>query len=158
VPAILQSPPSDAGPTETGPDGAVDVVCPATAAQLPVLRAIATSIALRADADLDLVADLRLAVDEACTTLIRSAGPEEPLRCRFSGTAGTVSIDASVWSEHAAPAEDELGALLLASLADQVSTEARPLDGGYLLRTSLFVRVTDDYSVGVADRRPGARR
>jgi serine/threonine-protein kinase RsbW len=119
----------------------VDVVCPATAAQLPVLRAIATSIALRVDADLDLVADLRLAVDEICSSLIRSAGPEEPLRCRFAGGPDSVRIDASVWSELAAPAEDELGSLLLTSLADEVSTEARPLDDGYLLRTSLLMYV-----------------
>jgi serine/threonine-protein kinase RsbW len=117
------------------------VVCPATANQLPVLRAIATSIALRADADLDLVADLRLAVDEVCTALIRSAGPEEPLRCRFAGDGDTVQIDASVWSPDAAPVEDDLGALLLASLADQVATDARPVDDGYMLRTSMLVKL-----------------
>ena len=123
------------------PDGAMDVVCPASAAQLPVLRAIATSIALRADADLDLVADLRLAVDEVCSTLIRSAGPEEPLRCRFASSEDSVRLDASVWSEQREPVEDELGRLLVASLADQVSSGARPLDDGFVLRTSVVVRV-----------------
>jgi serine/threonine-protein kinase RsbW len=134
------------GDSGLSPNGAVDVVCPATAAQLPVLRAIATAIALRADADLDLVADLRLAVDEVCTTLIRSAGPEESLRCRFSSSEDSVRVEASVWSERREPADDELGRLLLASLADQVSTGARPLDDGFVLRTSVMVRVHPEAS------------
>ncbi|SHN48026.1 ATP-binding protein [Cryptosporangium aurantiacum] len=122
-------------------DNAVEVICPATAEQLPVLRAIATSIALRADADLDMVADLRLAVDEACSALVRAAGPDEPLHCRFIQHPDAVEVVAAVWSPQSASAEDELGVLLLSSLTDRIATETQALDDGYELRTSLLVRV-----------------
>ncbi|MFI5956657.1 ATP-binding protein [Cryptosporangium sp. NPDC051539] len=122
-------------------DDAVEVICPATAEQLPVLRAIATSIALRADADLDRVADLRLAVDEACSALVRAAGPGEPLHCRFVRHADAVEVVVAVWSPCPTTPEDELGTLLLASLTDRLATETQTLDDGYELRTSLLVGV-----------------
>ncbi|TQS42206.1 ATP-binding protein [Cryptosporangium phraense] len=122
------------------------MICPATAEQLPVLRAIATSIALRADADLDRVADLRLAVDEACTALVRAAGPGEPLHCRFTSHPDAVELEVAVWSEYPATPEDEIGALLLASLTDRLATEIQSLDDGYELRSSLLVSVRRERS------------
>lgn len=124
-------------------DDAVEVICPATAAQLPVLRAIATSIALRADADLDLVADLRLAVDEACTALVRAAGPGEPLHCRFIQHPDAVEVVVAVWAPQPASVDDELGVLLLTSLTDRIATDTQVVDDGYELRTSLLVRVPE---------------
>ena len=123
------------------PDDAVEVICPATAEQLPVLRAIATSLALRADADLDLVADLRLAVDEACTSLVRAAGPDEPLHCRFAAHPDAVEVVVAVWAPQPAAVDDQLSGLLLASLTDRLATETQAVDDGYELRTSLLVRV-----------------
>ncbi|GAA3397091.1 ATP-binding protein [Cryptosporangium minutisporangium] len=143
-PAFLTTPARSAphrAPDASAPDDAMEVICPANATQLPVLRAIATSIALRADADLDLVADLRLAVDEACSALVRAAGPDEPLHCRFVQHPDAVEVTAAVWSPQAASAEDELGVLLLTSLTDRIATETQALDDGYELRTSLLVRL-----------------
>jgi serine/threonine-protein kinase RsbW len=122
------------------------VICPATAEQLPVLRAIATSIALRADADLDLVSDLRLAVDEACSSLVRAAGPGEPLHCRFVQHPDAVEVVVAVWAPQPAPIDDQLGTLLLASLTDRITTETQPVDDGYEVRTSLLVRVRPETS------------
>ncbi|GAA0282384.1 ATP-binding protein [Cryptosporangium japonicum] len=122
-------------------DNAVEVICPATAEQLPVLRAIATSIALRADADLDLVADLRLAVDEACTALVRAAGSGEPLHCRFIQHPDAVEVVVAAWAPQPSPAEDELGILLLSSLTDHIATETQAVDDGFELRTSLLMKV-----------------
>ncbi|MFG1928386.1 ATP-binding protein [Cryptosporangium sp. NPDC048952] len=122
-------------------DNAVEVICPATAEQLPVLRAIATSIALRADADLDLVADLRLAVDEACNSLVRAAGPGEPLHCRFIQHPDAVEVVVAAWAPQPATAEDELGLLLLNSLTDHIATETQAVDDGFELRTSLVMKV-----------------
>jgi serine/threonine-protein kinase RsbW len=42
---------------------------------LAVLRTLVSAVATFEDLDMDTVADLRLAVDEACTRLIRSAVP-----------------------------------------------------------------------------------
>lgn len=51
---------------------------------LPVIRSVVGSVAAQADFDLDTIADLRLAVDEACSTLIDAARGESTLVCRFS--------------------------------------------------------------------------
>lgn len=46
---------------------------------LAVLRTLVAAVATFEDLDFDAVADLRLAVDEACTRLIRSAMPDSTL-------------------------------------------------------------------------------
>lgn len=52
---------------------AVEVRVTAQLESLAVLRTIIGAVSTFEDLDLDTVADLRLAVDEACTRLIRSA-------------------------------------------------------------------------------------
>ena len=134
-------------------DDAVEVSCPATADQLPVLRAIATSIALRADADLDLVADLRLAVDEACSALVRAAGAGESLHCRFIKHPDAVEVVVAVWAPSPPSADDALGVLLLTSLTDRIAAETQVVDDGFELRTSLLVRVRSGASLPVEEAR-----
>ncbi|BBZ05609.1 anti-sigma-F factor RsbW [Mycolicibacterium chitae] len=58
---------------------AVEVRVTAQLESLAVLRTIIGAVSTFEDLDLDTVADLRLAVDEACTRLIRSAGPDASL-------------------------------------------------------------------------------
>ncbi|MBO0876326.1 MAG: ATP-binding protein [Pseudonocardia sp.] len=48
------------------------------------VRAMAAHLAGRADFDIDTIADLRLAVDEACDSLIEIAAPGATLRCVFT--------------------------------------------------------------------------
>ncbi len=73
-----------------GPD-AVELRVAARLENLAVLRTLVGAVGTFADLDLDSVADLRLAVDEACTLLIRSASP---------GAALAVVVDpaARTWS------------------------------------------------------------
>jgi len=54
----------------------VELRVAATLENLAVLRTLVAAIGTFEDLDFDAVADLRLAVDEACTRLIRSAVPE----------------------------------------------------------------------------------
>ncbi|WP_231611270.1 ATP-binding protein, partial [Rhodococcus sp. CX] len=63
--------------------------------QLPVLRAVAAAIALQQDFDLDTVADVKLAVDEAATRLIMSAVDGTDVTCRFQAIAPTLRISVS---------------------------------------------------------------
>lgn len=73
----------DPGAGNRGP-AAVELRVAARLENLALLRTLVGAVGTFADLDLDSVADLRLAVDEACTLLIRSA---------FPGTALLVVVD-----------------------------------------------------------------
>ncbi len=60
-------------------DSAVELRVAARLENLAVLRTVVGAVGTFEDLDFDAVADLRLAVDEACTRLIRSASPEATL-------------------------------------------------------------------------------
>src|SRR3954462_8807533 len=62
---------------------------------LAVLRTLVAAVGTFEDLDFDAVADLRLAVDEACTRLIRSAGPDSMLLLVVDPREDAVVIDAS---------------------------------------------------------------
>jgi serine/threonine-protein kinase RsbW len=117
----------------------IEMSCPAEAGQLPVLRAIATSLALRADADLDTVSDLRLAVDEVCSTLIRAATPGEALHCAFRRVPDGVEIEARVHAS-APPSDNRFATLMLEALTDRIEQTCSPDLDGFAVRTVLLVR------------------
>ena len=62
---------------------------------LAVIRTLVTALTTYEDLDLDAVADLRLAVDEACTRLIRCAAPDALLDIKIEPRAGELVITAS---------------------------------------------------------------
>jgi serine/threonine-protein kinase RsbW len=62
---------------------------------LAVLRTLITAVGTYEDLDLDAVADLRLAVDEACTRLIRSAAPDSTLVLVMDPRRHEVVVEAS---------------------------------------------------------------
>ena len=62
---------------------------------LAVLRTLVAAVGTFEDLDFDAVADLRLAVDEACTRLIRSAVPDSTLLLVVDPQDDAVVIDAS---------------------------------------------------------------
>ena len=61
---------------------AVELHVAARLENLAMLRTLVGAIGTFEDLDFDAVADLRLAVDEVCTRLIRSATPDAMLRRR----------------------------------------------------------------------------
>lgn len=93
----------------------------ATAPQLPPLRVVAGDLAARSDFDLDAVADLRLAVDEAAAELVTVAAPGASITCTF--VVGEDGIDATV-TVPVAPATtlrtDSFGWRVLSTLVDDV--------------------------------------
>jgi serine/threonine-protein kinase RsbW len=98
---------------------------PTTATQLPAVRAMAGDLAMRMDYDLDSVEDLRLAVDEACATLVLVADGDSPLTVVFETTRAGLHIDA--WVPTVAGTDvprDGFGWAVLATLVDAV--EGRP--------------------------------
>ncbi len=68
----------------------------ADARWLSAVRLLAGDLAARADFDVDAVADLRLAVDEACAELLRSARPGSVLTCRFAVCDDRITVTVSV--------------------------------------------------------------
>ncbi|MFC0449019.1 ATP-binding protein [Rhodococcus jostii] len=67
----------------------------ATPDQLSVLRALAATVAIHEDFDLDSIADIKLAMDEICTQLIVRATPDAVLVCRLQYLDGTLRVDVS---------------------------------------------------------------
>ncbi|HVV11421.1 ATP-binding protein [Amycolatopsis sp.] len=90
---------------------------------LPIVRSVVATIATRADFDLDAIADLRLAVDEACSTLITRAVPGSTMRCRFTVTGDELTFTGTVHSESdSAPSTKSFGWKVLTTLTDSVDT------------------------------------
>lgn len=119
----------------------VEVRVPAEAAQLAVLRAVVGDLAMRADYDVDSIADLRLAVDEACSSLVRLADSEATLVCRFHTGEDHLSVVAQVLSADGfGPRKDTFSWRVLSALADTVSSsvESDPAaNGSNLVRIEL---------------------
>lgn len=96
----------------------IEVRLGADPVQLPVVRAVAVNIAMRADLDLDAISDLELAVDEACSSLISIAADQTPLTCRFSVGEKDILFRATVRSHQEAPGTRTFGWRVLTTLTD----------------------------------------
>jgi serine/threonine-protein kinase RsbW len=108
--------------TPTGGGSVVEVRTSASAALIPTIRAVASDLAARADFDLDAISDLRMAVDEACATLVDVAAPDSALRCAFSVRGGVIEVEAQVETTgpEATVSTDTFGWRVLQTLADEV--------------------------------------
>jgi len=90
---------------------------------LAVLRTLVAAVATFEDLDFDAVSDLRLAVDEACTRLIRSAVPNSSLLLVVDPRDDAVVIHASATCK--SPdilAQGSFSWHVLSSLTDEVRT------------------------------------
>ena len=76
-------------------DRSVELRIAAKLENLAVLRTLVAAVGTFEDLDFDAVADLRLAVDEACTRLIRSAVPDSTLLLVVDPRDDAVVIHAS---------------------------------------------------------------
>ncbi|WP_028661596.1 ATP-binding protein [Saccharomonospora saliphila] len=71
-------------------DRTVEMTVDAEPELVPVIRNVAADLAIRRDLQLDTIADLRLAVDEACGLLLARAATPTTLTCRFTVGDDTV--------------------------------------------------------------------
>ncbi|EHY88867.1 ATP-binding protein [Saccharomonospora azurea] len=74
----------------------VEMAVDAEPALVPVMRNVAADLAIRLDLQLDTIADLRLAVDEACGLLLTRAATPTTLRTRFSVAENTITARTEV--------------------------------------------------------------
>jgi len=103
--------------------GSVELRVAAKLENLAVLRTLVAAVGTFEDLDFDAVADLRLAVDEACTRLIRSAVPDSTLLLVVDPQADAVVINASTTCK--SPdilAPGSFSWHVLSSLTDEVRT------------------------------------
>ncbi|GAA2543892.1 ATP-binding protein [Mycolicibacterium diernhoferi] len=106
-------------------DRSVEFRVAATVENLAVLRALVAAVATFEDLDFDAVSDLRLAVDEAATRLIRSAAAGSALVVRVEPRDDAVVVHASTKCETDEDTIVSPGSFswhVLSSLTDEVST------------------------------------
>ncbi|WNG83285.1 anti-sigma factor [Mycobacterium sp. ITM-2016-00316] len=106
-------------------DRSVELRVAATVENLAVLRALVSAVATFEDLDFDAVSDLRLAVDEAATRLMRSAAPGSALLVRVEPREDAVVVRASTTcevDEETIVAPGSFSWHVLKSLTDEVST------------------------------------
>ncbi len=102
---------------------------------ISTIRTVAADLAARADFDLDSIDDLRMAVDDVCTMLIRLAAVNAALRCTFTVWTERIEVIAEAEADHAADPLP-IGSFdwrVLESLADEVNglfLPSAPSQGG----------------------------
>ncbi|NLE78942.1 MAG: ATP-binding protein [Rhodococcus sp.] len=113
----------------------------ATPDQLSVLRALAAAIAIHEDFDLDSIADVKLAMDEACTYLLVRATPEAVLVCRLQYLNNSLHVTVSTTTS---PSDDSRGTPfgwhVLNALTDSIDMTREPGVDGSFVTTIEFVR------------------
>lgn len=111
----------------------VQIRVAASLTQLPILRGLAETLVLLSDFTLDEVADVRLAFDEVCSTLIGLALPGSHLTCEFAvGDEDLVVAVDGVAEAEGLPDERSFGWHVLRTLTDEVTAE----QDGFDARTS----------------------
>lgn len=102
---------------------AVELQVAARLENLAVLRTLVGAIGTFEDLDFDAVADLRLAVDEVCTRLIRSATPDAVLSVVVDPRDNELVVEASAACDtHDVVTPGSFSWHVLTSLADDVQT------------------------------------
>lgn len=118
--------------SETGSPPTVEIRIAARAALIPTVRAVASDLAARADFDLDAIADLRMAVDEACAVLIDLASPDATLTCVFTVLSDRIeaAVTVPVAGASSVVPTNTFGWRVLQTLADHVEARYEPAGEG----------------------------
>lgn len=96
-------------------------------AQIPVLRAVPETIAVLGEFNLDEVSDIKLAVDEVCSELIKDAVVDAKLTCRYELSGGVLHVRVSTITRTGrSPREDSFGWYVLRVLTDSISVTHTP--------------------------------
>ena len=107
---------------QRGP-AAVELRLAARLENLAVLRTVVGAVGTFSDLDFDAVADLRLAVDEACTRLIRSATPDATLVVVVDPREEVVVVEASTTCDsNDVVTEGSFSWHVLSALTDELRT------------------------------------
>ncbi|MBF6171868.1 anti-sigma factor [Nocardia blacklockiae] len=107
----------------------IDVRVRADFEELPMLRAVAETVALFAEFGIDKVVDLRLAVEEVATALVQDAVDGSDLDCSFGYGDGSLSVRMSVVTvTDSGPDPTSLGWHIVSTLTDGLETTVGPFE------------------------------
>ncbi|MEV0246522.1 anti-sigma factor [Nocardia sp. NPDC050712] len=114
---------------EQGTSSPVEIRVAASVTQLPIVRGLAETLVLLSEFTLDEVADIRLAVDEVCSTLIAVAKPGSSLTCRFTiGETELLVHVSGIAGNEGLPDQRSFGWHVLRTLTDSVQATQDPFD------------------------------
>lgn len=106
--------------------------------RVPGIRAMAADLAMREDFDLDAIADLQLAVEEACATVLANTDPDCVMVCRLHVSTDRVEISAQVpLPGGKQPAVAAFSLRVLRTLSDSVDYWTTKTDGRRLFHVQL---------------------
>ncbi|WP_084535379.1 hypothetical protein [Nocardia yamanashiensis] len=108
----------------------VGVWIPADVRQLPLLRSIAETVLLTADFGIDVVTDVRVALDEVITAMILSTTPDRRIDCEFGYGPDRADVTMSVVTLRDAFELNDFGRHLLSSLTDAIEIDHAGYDAG----------------------------
>lgn len=138
--------------------GPVEIRVEASISQIPPLRAVASDLAARADFDIDAIADLRMAVDEASATLVALANAGGQLCCCFQLEPGYIVVTETVAAEPGTNVPNNtFGWRVLTTLMDRVEVFRGPVgpDGGQPLGIRMWRSHTADTDWPASSAYPG---
>ncbi|GGF95451.1 hypothetical protein GCM10007304_06650 [Rhodococcoides trifolii] len=126
-------------PNVDGDESAIELGVHADASQLSVTRAVAATLAAQEDFDIDSIADIRLAIDEACSRLIVRATPGARMVCRFVPSDTEIHVAVTTTTiDRAALDANGFGWHVLNALTDSVSTYQSEAADGVITTTIEF--------------------
>jgi serine/threonine-protein kinase RsbW len=129
------------GLTHTGSTGPVELQVPTELDQLAVVRTVAEAVAARENLDLDAVADVKLAVDEASACLISRATLGARLECRFRVLPHALEVVVSTTTVTAdVPAKNSFGWHVLTTLTDTITVEQSRVAPGVFVTAIRFTK------------------
>lgn len=112
-----------ASPPSGGVRDVVTLRLPAAGAYLSVLRTATASLAARLDFSIDDIADMRIAVDEACAMLLAGAVPGADLEAEFELSGDELRVSVSVLTlTGEQPSRDTFAWTVLTALAGGVDS------------------------------------
>lgn len=113
----------------------------ADAEQLPVVRAVAETLAVLGDFTLDDIADIKLVVDEVCSELISGALPGAELTCAFTVSDSGIRISSSsVLVPDQVPKSDSFGWHVLQTLTDSIAMSEQSTQDGMSVSVDVVKR------------------
>jgi serine/threonine-protein kinase RsbW len=126
----------------------IELRLPGRLEHLPIIRSVAANLAIRADFDLDSIADLKLAVDEACSTVITRAAKGATVSCMFMVNSDEIRfVVAAPTPSSQQPSRDSFGWRVLTTLTDRAEMRvdrSTADDPGYVVYIELTKRKTPD--------------